>query len=175
MADFHPKKSYISKTRSRLQNRLDGGNCTRISYWPPPLVPLWYCSSELQARLLAISTTPLTVISLLLYLIQRLLYSLLTCFNSSWSFWVMKNNSSRRKWLTIRRAHAKRLQFSFTFCHQMPTMISKTVNRWHVISEAPLVIGDTKSCVSRFLERWWTCWRRHAHGRHLAFVVFLRW
>jgi len=65
----------------------------------------------------------------------------------------MKNNSSRRKWLTIRRARAKRLQFSFTFCHQMPTMISKTVNRWHVISEAPLVIGDIKSCVSRFFLR----------------------
>ena len=32
MANFHPKKSYISKTRLKLQNRLDGGNFIGISY-----------------------------------------------------------------------------------------------------------------------------------------------
>ena len=68
MADFHPKKSCISTTRLRLQNRLNGGNCIGISYRPPPLIPLWYWSSELQVGVLAISTTPLTVISLLLYI-----------------------------------------------------------------------------------------------------------
>ena len=76
MANFHPKKSFISKTRLRLQNRLDGGNCIRISYRPPPLIPLWYWLSALQVGVLAISTTPLTVISLLLYLISIFLFYL---------------------------------------------------------------------------------------------------
>ena len=60
------KKKCICKTRLRLQYRLDGGNCMGISYRPPPLIPLWYWLSELQVGVLAISTTPLTVISLLL-------------------------------------------------------------------------------------------------------------
>ena len=70
MANFHPKKSYISKIRLRLHNRLDGGNYIGISYRPPPLIPLWYWSSELQVGVLAILTTPLTVISLLLYRVK---------------------------------------------------------------------------------------------------------
>ena len=67
MADLHPLKACNLKTMMNTRNRLDDGKSIGISYWLPPLMPMWYWTSKLQAGVLAILTTPLTIISLLLY------------------------------------------------------------------------------------------------------------
>ena len=41
MADFNPEMGCISKTSLKFGNRLDGGNCIGISYWPPHLLSVW--------------------------------------------------------------------------------------------------------------------------------------